>query len=123
MSSCPRSRAAPHRCSRTPSPPKSSANDSINAPDVMCRYRTCAACGGRPARYGDMRSADAAAMIPTPVKAVGPRRREDILRIATELFAARGYHGTRMDDLADAVGLNKATLYHYYSSKSLLLFD
>jgi len=61
-------------------------------------------------------------MIPAPVKAIGQRRREDILRIATELFAARGYHGTRMDDLADAVGLNKATLYHYYSSKSLLLF-
>ena len=36
---------------------------------------------------------------------------------------ARGYHGTRMDDVADVVGLNKATVYHYYASKSLILFD
>ena len=43
--------------------------------------------------------------------------------MATKLFAARGYHGTRMDDVADAVGLNKATVYHYYASKSLILYD
>ena len=30
---------------------------------------------------------------------------------------------TRMDDVADAVGLNKATVYHYYASKSLILYD
>jgi AcrR family transcriptional regulator len=28
-----------------------------------------------------------------------------------------------MDDVADAVGLNKATVYHYYASKSLILWD
>jgi AcrR family transcriptional regulator len=28
-----------------------------------------------------------------------------------------------MDDVADVVGLNKATVYHYYASKSLILFD
>ena len=28
-----------------------------------------------------------------------------------------------VDDVADAVGLNKATVYHYYASKSLILFD
>ncbi len=43
--------------------------------------------------------------------------------MAAKLFAARGYHGTRMDDVADAVGLNKATVYHYYASKSLILWD
>jgi AcrR family transcriptional regulator len=53
----------------------------------------------------------------------GPSRREELLAVATKLFAARGYHGTRMDDIADAVGLNKATVYHYYASKSLILFD
>ncbi|WP_299561554.1 TetR/AcrR family transcriptional regulator, partial [uncultured Mycolicibacterium sp.] len=26
-------------------------------------------------------------------------------------------------DIADAVGLNKATVYHYYASKSLILYD
>lgn len=45
------------------------------------------------------------------------------MEVAAKLFAARGYHGTRMDDIADAVGLNKATVYHYYSAKSLILWD
>jgi AcrR family transcriptional regulator len=53
----------------------------------------------------------------------GMSRREELLAVATRLFAARGYHGTRMDDVADAVGLNKATVYHYYASKSLILYD
>src|SRR3978361_2101772 len=53
----------------------------------------------------------------------GLTRREELLAVATKLFAARGYHGTRMDDVAEAVGLNKATVYHYYASKSLILFD
>ncbi|UNB53020.1 TetR/AcrR family transcriptional regulator [Mycolicibacterium sp. YH-1] len=53
----------------------------------------------------------------------GLTRREELLAVATKLFAARGYHGTRMDDVADAVGLNKATVYHYYASKSLILWD
>lgn len=53
----------------------------------------------------------------------GMSRREELLAVATRLFAARGYHGTRMDDVADAVGLNKATVYHYYASKALILYD
>src|SRR3981189_1563303 len=53
----------------------------------------------------------------------GMSRREELLAVACKLFAARGYHGTRMDDVADAVGLNKATVYHYYASKSLILWD
>jgi AcrR family transcriptional regulator len=53
----------------------------------------------------------------------GASRRDELLAVATKLFAARGYHGTRMDDVADAVGLNKATVYHYYASKSLILYD
>lgn len=53
----------------------------------------------------------------------GLSRREELLAVATKLFAGRGYHGTRMDDVADAIGLNKATVYHYYASKSLILYD
>ena len=53
----------------------------------------------------------------------GSTRRDELLAVATKLFAARGYHGTRMDDVAEAVGLNKATVYHYYASKSLILYD
>src|SRR5690348_7801668 len=53
----------------------------------------------------------------------GTSRRDELLTVAAKLFAARGYHGTRMDDVAEAVGLNKATVYHYYASKSLILYD
>src|ERR1044072_48253 len=62
--------------------------------------------------------------MPSPeVTTNGMSRREELLAVATKLFAARGYHRTRMDDVADAVGLNKATVYHYYASKSLILYD
>lgn len=50
-------------------------------------------------------------------------RKAELLDAATKLFAIRGFHGTRMDDVADAAGLNKATVYHYYSSKALILYD
>lgn len=50
-------------------------------------------------------------------------RRDALVRSATTLFATRGYHGTRMDDVALAIGLTKATVYHYYASKSDILFD
>lgn len=49
-------------------------------------------------------------------------RKDDILRVATGLFRARGYHGTRMDDVADSAKLNKATVYYYYKSKADILY-
>jgi AcrR family transcriptional regulator len=48
-------------------------------------------------------------------------QREAILSHAAGLFALRGYHGTSMNDVADACRLSKATLYHYYADKSELL--
>lgn len=49
-------------------------------------------------------------------------RRDDILHVALGLFRARGYHGTRMDDVADTAGVNKATVYYYFSSKAEILY-
>ncbi len=34
----------------------------------------------------------------------GLSRREELLAVAAKLFAARGYHGTRMDDVATLSG-------------------
>jgi Bacterial regulatory proteins, tetR family len=48
-------------------------------------------------------------------------QREAILSRAAELFALHGYHGTSMNDVAEACRLSKATLYHYYVDKSELL--
>jgi TetR/AcrR family transcriptional regulator len=47
-------------------------------------------------------------------------RREEILDEATQLFAERGYEGTSMADLAERVGLRKASLFHHFASKEVL---
>lgn len=49
-------------------------------------------------------------------------REREILDVAARLFAARGYSATSVDDIAAAVGLNKAMLYYYFSSKAGLLY-
>jgi TetR/AcrR family transcriptional regulator, cholesterol catabolism regulator len=36
---------------------------------------------------------------------------------------ASGYHGTSMDDIASALGFTKAALYHYFRSKSDILYE
>ncbi|MEK8052521.1 TetR/AcrR family transcriptional regulator [Ideonella sp. DXS22W] len=48
-------------------------------------------------------------------------QREMILARAGELFANRGYAATSMNQVAEACGLSKATLYHYYRDKYALL--
>ncbi len=47
-------------------------------------------------------------------------RREAILDAAQELVAAEGYHGMRMDGVAEAAELSKGTLYLYFENKDAL---
>ncbi|GAA1002860.1 hypothetical protein Aple_001820 [Acrocarpospora pleiomorpha] len=51
------------------------------------------------------------------------QRRAEILRCAAELFAARGFVPTTMDDVAEAANITKRTLYRYVPSKEDLLFE
>lgn len=39
------------------------------------------------------------------------------------IFAERGYHGASVQEVADAIGFTKASIYYYYKSKEELLFD
>jgi TetR/AcrR family transcriptional regulator, cholesterol catabolism regulator len=48
-------------------------------------------------------------------------RREELVAVAARLFAERGYHGTSMADLADAMGVQKGSLYSLTGSKQDLL--
>jgi AcrR family transcriptional regulator len=49
------------------------------------------------------------------------QREQQILAVAEEVFAADGYQGTSMDDIAARVGLSKPMLYEYFGSKEGLL--
>jgi AcrR family transcriptional regulator len=48
-------------------------------------------------------------------------REDELLEMATRLFKEKGYHNTSMQDLADALGLQKGSLYYYIDSKQELL--
>src|SRR5580700_46030 len=47
----------------------------------------------------------------------------EICRTAARVFYDKGYDGASMQDIADAVGLTKAGLYHHVGSKDRLLFE
>jgi len=49
--------------------------------------------------------------------------REDILEAAAQVFRQKGFHGASMNDIAEAVNLQKASLYHHVSSKQEILVD
>lgn len=55
---------------------------------------------------------------PSPTR---PREAE-LRRVATRLFRERGFHATSMQDLAEALGMNRGSLYHYIESKDDLLW-
>ncbi len=49
-------------------------------------------------------------------------RRQQIIDTAVQLFYTIGYEGASLRDLARNVGINKATIYHYFDSKEEILF-
>lgn len=49
-------------------------------------------------------------------------KREAIVEEAARLFAARGFDGASLADLAAACGISKSLFYHYYPSKEQILF-
>jgi AcrR family transcriptional regulator len=51
----------------------------------------------------------------------GGSRRQAILDIGTVLFAANGYHGTSVRDIADACDLQPASLYSHFKNKEEVL--
>ncbi|MST31837.1 TetR family transcriptional regulator [Acidimicrobiaceae bacterium USS-CC1] len=64
-----------------------------------------------------------------PQEATGPAagnrtdgRRGEILAVATRLFARSGFHGVGMRAIAEAVGVQTSSLYHYFPSKTDILY-
>src|SRR5512146_374565 len=50
-------------------------------------------------------------------------RRAELTRAAARLFAEKGYHGTSVGDLAEALGVQKGSLYAHIESKADLLWE
>jgi len=75
-----------------------------------------------------MKSAAAKAAVPRRKKARATTaahddKRIDIIEHCAALFDKVGYHGTSMQMLADEVGLGKPSLYHYFRSKTDILYE
>jgi len=49
--------------------------------------------------------------------------REAILESAAQVIRQKGFHGASMADIAEAVQLQKASLYHHFSSKQDILLE
>jgi len=47
--------------------------------------------------------------------------KQEILNAAAQIFGQKGYHATSMQDIAGAVNLKKASLYHHIASKQEIL--
>ncbi len=91
-----------------------SRSSAVSTRTIDSRSRTpmrAAATNGQPARVPARRGRPAN----------GPDKQAEIFATALRIFRQKGYHAASMQDLADAVGLQKASLYHYISSKEDLM--
>ena len=50
-------------------------------------------------------------------------QRSDIIQAAAQIFRRKGFHGTSMQDIADAVELQKSSLYYHVPSKQDILLE
>lgn len=49
------------------------------------------------------------------------RRRQELLKIAADLFAERGFANVTVDDIGEAAGVSGPALYHHFAGKEALL--
>ena len=56
-------------------------------------------------------------MATTHVRIPAEDRRQQIIDVARDLFASRGYQRTTTRELADSVGINEALLFRHFNSK------
>jgi TetR/AcrR family transcriptional regulator, cholesterol catabolism regulator len=52
----------------------------------------------------------------------GTERLNEIYQVAARIICEKGFDGTSMSDIADAVGITKAGVYHHIAGKRELLF-
>ena len=67
-------------------------------------------------------ASSAEVMTEAPARASSARRAE-VTKAAARLFSERGYHGTSMQHLGDALGIQRGSIYAHIGSKEELLYD
>jgi AcrR family transcriptional regulator len=60
---------------------------------------------------------------PTKASAAADGRAAEVYRTAAQIILEKGYDATSVSDIAEALGITKAGLYHYIHGKKQLLFD
>src|SRR2546422_2699951 len=60
-------------------------------------------------------------MLPRAVSERTADRRAELLEAAVRVFAAKGFHASRVGDIAEEAGVAHGLLYHYFSSKDEVL--
>ncbi len=50
-------------------------------------------------------------------------KKQSILNAAFNLFSSKGFHKTKMIDIAEAAGIGKSTIYEYFSGKDLIYIE
>jgi AcrR family transcriptional regulator len=51
------------------------------------------------------------------------KKKEEILKAASECFSRYGFEKTTLEDIGKLVGLNKASLYYYYKNKETIFAE
>ncbi|MGH8794882.1 MAG: TetR/AcrR family transcriptional regulator [Stackebrandtia sp.] len=59
----------------------------------------------------------------SPRRQRSAKRRNEILRAATDIFGARGYRNGSLGEIADKVGITHAGILHHFGSKNQLLLE
>ncbi|GAA4601871.1 AcrR family transcriptional regulator [Actinoplanes octamycinicus] len=57
----------------------------------------------------------------TATRRAGSETRAEILRVALELFTERGFEGTSIRDLSEALGMTKSSLYYHFEGKEAII--
>ncbi|MGY5879876.1 MAG: TetR/AcrR family transcriptional regulator [Candidatus Thorarchaeota archaeon] len=61
--------------------------------------------------------------MPKVVPEYKEQARQKIIEAGTKVFIQRGYYKTKMDDIAEAMGVSKGAIYQYFKSKEQLFSD
>lgn len=61
--------------------------------------------------------------MPKVVPEYKEKARRSIIEAAAHIFTEKGYHKTKMDDIAEKLGVSKGAIYQYFKSKDQLFFE